>query len=238
MLNIQEVSFAYGSQPVLADITLAIPTGQIWALVGRSGCGKTTLLLTVLGLFEPQRGRVLLNDGEPSKPGLIKGAVFQEESLLMWRSVIRNVTFTCPSRAPEAEVLLNSLGLQGQADRPPSELSAGMRKRVEFARAILTDDRYLVADEPFGTLDVLTRQDLWKVWREMRRLSPRTGLLTTHDPEEALRLCDAVVPLVGRDPCRAGPLIPVPLSVRNASLDDEPPELTTLKHEVKNALEA
>ena len=208
---LEGVGFSYGEEPVLEGIDLHIPKGQIWALIGKSGTGKTTLLQIVAGLFKPNAGSVCIEKNERR----IQGVVFQEESLLGWLTVEQNVLFPhywrpSSERSRVARSILETVGLGEWLGALPYELSAGMRKRVEFARALVADKEYILADEPFGTLDALTRRQLWELWLGLRSKEPRTGILCTHDPEEALRLCDVIVPLIGTSPSRCGVPMEVP----------------------------
>src|ERR1035437_2141555 len=135
---IEDVCFSYGSQPVLDSVTLRVPKGEIWALVGRSGTGKTTLLNAVAGLFAPTRGRISVAGRDTMNAGRIRGIVFQEDSLLGWLSALDNVLFPFDRDAnhafrTEAESLLKAVGLADCAAALPQELSSGMRRRLEFA---------------------------------------------------------------------------------------------------------
>jgi ABC-type nitrate/sulfonate/bicarbonate transport system ATPase subunit len=240
-ISVEEVAFAYGDANILEKVNLTVPRGEVWALVGRSGSGKTTLLQIIAGLFRPLAGRVTVAGREGLTAGRIRGVVFQEESLLAWLSVEENMLFPCHRGASEearavVAGLLGAVGLEQYRSRAPSELSAGMRKRLEFARALLADSEYMLADEPFGTVDALTRRDLWTLWMQLRERSPRTGILATHDPEEAVRLCDAVVTLKsGRPGCVAN-LIRVPAAVRALATSADSAELSRLKERILASL--
>lgn len=201
-LRVSDLSFRYGDRPVFEQVSFAIPAGEIWGLVGRSGIGKTTLLNIVLGLYRPTTGEVTVGGAPILAPGAVRGAVFRDNSLLPWLSIIDNVLFPSMAEAGEgsrnrAVALLSEAGLAASLGHLPKKLSAGMVKRVEIIRALVLDERYFVADEPFAGLDVLTRLDLHRIWMRLNRANPRTGILCTHDPAEAVALCDAV--LVMRD---------------------------------------
>lgn len=240
-IAVDNVSFVYGNEVVFTNVSFGVPVGQVWALVGRSGVGKTTLLQIIAGLFEPPTGSVLVHERPRSGPGRIKGIVFQDDSLLGWLNVERNILFPqdtedlarVQSRSRE---ILAEVGLSGREKAFPLTLSTGMRKRVEFARALFADDRYLLADEAFSTLDALTRRDLWRLWRRLRETQPRTGILCTHDPEEAIRLCDVVIPLVPGPPATLGQAFEVPKALASLPLDQTSEELFTLKERLIRAL--
>lgn len=240
-IAVHNVSFGFGDDIIFESISFDIPVGQIWALVGRSGVGKTTLLQIIAGLFEPRTGTVTIQGRQNNGPGRIKGVVFQDDSLLGWLTVERNILFPRDTEKVEETrnhtlTILREVGLAGREKALPITLSTGMRKRVEFARALFADDEYLLADEAFSTLDALTRRDLWKLWQKLRESQPRTGLLCTHDPEEALRLCDVVVPLVPGPPAKLGQAFEVPKHLSSLPLDQTSEELFTLKERLIRAL--
>lgn len=128
--------------------------------------------------------------------------------------------------------MLAAVGLGDRLDAYPHEMSVGMRKRLEVARALLADDSYFLADEPFGTVDAVTRLSMWRLWRDLRRTEPRTGLLCTHDPEEALRLCDSVIALRSDGIASEVEVVAVPVALRGLGLEDESVDLARLKRHV------
>jgi len=231
MIEMRAVSVDLSSRPILRDVNLQVSSGELVGLVGRSGSGKSTLLNLIAGLYTPTSGEIKI-DGEPARPGLIRGVVFQEESLLGWLSAIDNVLFTARSEAASGEwgTLLKQLGLEDARDDLPKQLSTGMRKRVELARALAADAMYLLADEPFGTLDAVTRRDLWALWKNLQITTPRTGILCTHDPEEAVRLCTVIYPLKGSRPATTGKPIRIPDRVTALAVDSADPEITLLRN--------
>ncbi|ACB78586.1 ABC transporter related [Methylorubrum populi BJ001] len=199
MLNIQSLSKTYADGTrALAGIDLQVPNAEIVALIGGSGCGKTTLLRLIAGLDRPSAGRIAL-DGEPitaPHPGV--GLVFQEPRLLPWLSVADNVGFGIahrPGRERRERVAhaLERVGLAEHADRWPRELSGGQQQRVSIARAFVAQPRVLLLDEPFSALDAFTRKDLHRhllaLWEEVRP----TVLIVTHDVAEAVALADRAI---------------------------------------------
>ncbi|MBY0256985.1 ABC transporter ATP-binding protein [Methylobacterium sp.] len=199
MLTIQDLSKTYADGTrALSGLTLSLAPGEIVAVVGGSGCGKTTLLRLVAGLDVATAGSIRL-DGvtiDGPHPGL--GLVFQEPRLLPWLSIAENVGFGLADR-PAAERrarvarALDRVGLAEHAGRWPRELSGGQQQRVAIARAFVADPRVLLLDEPFSALDAVTREDLHRhllaLWAEARP----TVVLVTHDVAEAASLADRVV---------------------------------------------
>ncbi|MGB7951794.1 MAG: ABC transporter ATP-binding protein [Candidatus Binatia bacterium] len=206
ILEVQSLSKSYrqmGGETTLAigDISCRVEPGEFVSFVGPSGCGKTTLLMTIAGLIAPTTGRVLVKGREVSGPPPDLVLVFQEfnKSLFAWRSVLGNVRFGLTARrkkARESEAKARSLielvGLKGFDNHYPWELSGGMQQRVAIARALAYEPEVLLMDEPFGSLDALTRLELedtlLRLWEELGT----TILFITHDIEEAIYLSDRI----------------------------------------------
>jgi len=195
---------AAGGAPVLNGVDLDVAENEFVTLVGRSGCGKTTLINIVAGLVAASTGEVLVDGVPVAGPGRGKGVVFQAQALFPWLTAIRNVEFGARSRgldaaacAREAGELLALVGLADYGDRYPAELSGGMQQRVAIARALAQDPQILLMDEPFGALDEITRiemqDELLRVWSSRRK----TVLFVTHSITEALVLSDRVVVMGG-----------------------------------------
>jgi len=188
-----------GSLLVLDDISFDVHAGEFFAIVGPSGCGKTTFLRIVQGLDQPTAGQVLLSGRPLSGPGPDRGFVFQHDSLFPWRTVLKNVTFgpelrgTSRARAEDsARGIISLVGLSGFEGHYPHELSGGMRQRVNLARAFAVDPDILLMDEPFASLDALTRESLQQ---ELLRVVAETGktvLFITHQIDEAVLLADRI----------------------------------------------
>jgi ABC-type nitrate/sulfonate/bicarbonate transport system ATPase subunit len=196
---------APASPAVLGGVDLHIAENEFVVLLGRSGCGKTTLLNIVAGLDEATAGDVRV-DGQPvSGPGAGKGMVFQQGALFPWLTACRNVMFAARKRLPGARErealareLLDLVGLAGAEDKYPFELSGGMQQRVAIARALALDPQILLMDEPFGALDELTRiemqGELLRVWAARRK----TVVFVTHSIWEGLMLADRIIVLAPR----------------------------------------
>jgi ABC-type nitrate/sulfonate/bicarbonate transport system ATPase subunit len=193
-----------GTIDVLASLSFDVQEGEWLTLLGPSGCGKTTLLRVIAGLLEPDAGSVVLAGNSGCRLGRT-AYLPQEDTLLPWRTALDNALLPAeidgkPRAAARVAAigLFERFGLRGFEAAYPSQLSGGMRQRVELARTFLSDRELLLLDEPLGALDPLTRaalQDwLLSVWSELRR----TVLLVTHDVEEALLLSDRLLLLTAR----------------------------------------
>ena len=216
MLSIEDLSKTYadGTQ-ALSRIGLAVPAGEIVALIGGSGCGKTTLLRLVAGLDRASAGQIRLDGEAITAPHPGVGLVFQEQRLLPWLSVADNVGFGLahlagPERRARVAHALERVGLAEHAGRWPRELSGGQQQRVSIARAFVANPRVLLLDEPFSALDAFTRRDLHghllALWEEVRP----TVLLVTHDVAEAVALADRAV-VMRPKPGRLDDTVPLPL---------------------------
>lgn len=217
------VRFFPGSGLVFDDLTLDIPAGSFVALLGPSGCGKSTLLRIIAGLDRADRGKVVL---APSDARI--AYVFQDAHLLPWRSVLDNVTLPLEllgtpksDRRPTALAALAKVGLADAAERVPAELSGGMKMRVSLARALVTNPKILLLDEPFAALDELTRQKLDDQLRALWLEHDMTVIFVTHSNAEAAYLAERCVVLSPR-PARIVLDTPIDLPrERHASLRTE-----------------
>ena len=185
---------------VLEHINLSIRENEFVVLLGRSGCGKTTLLNVIAGLTPVSAGEVRVNGERVTGPGKGKGMVFQQNALFPWLTARRNIAFAANNRGLArkaaddlASDLLDLVDLAGAGDKYPFELSGGMQQRVAIARALALDPKILLMDEPFGALDELTRNEmqdeLLRVWSARRK----TLVFVTHSIWEGLMLADRVI---------------------------------------------
>ena len=199
MIQFRGVNFSYpGRSEIFSELNFEIASGKTTGLMGPSGSGKTTILKLITGLLRPKSGEIFLGPNRHSGLGSVRGVLFHEDTLLPWLSVIKNVTFSPVSedRLIERSLsFLNDFGVSSSAHQLPSSLSSGMRKRVELARALVSDDEFLILDEPFSALDRGNRQQIWKLWSEIVVPTGRTSMIITHDAEEAVALCDNLVVL-------------------------------------------
>jgi NitT/TauT family transport system ATP-binding protein len=197
--------YAGGEVIALEEFSLDVADGEFLAVVGRSGCGKTTLLKLTAGLLPATSGNVRV-DGKPVTGPLTNiGIVFQAPVLLPWRKTLDNVLLQIEARKldvngyrQKALDLLDLTGLKGFEERYPSELSGGMQQRVSISRALVHDPPLLLMDEPFGALDAITRDEmnleLLHIWQEAKK----TVLFITHSIAEAVFLGDRVVVMTPR----------------------------------------
>jgi NitT/TauT family transport system ATP-binding protein len=186
----------------LADINLTVRTGEFLAIVGPSGCGKSTLLDILAGLSPATSGEVLIDGVTVTRPALDRGIVLQGDSLLAWRNVRRNVELGLEAkkvpkneRKAISDHYIRLVGLTGFEDHYPHELSGGMKQRVALARALAFDPEILLLDEPFASVDALTREnlqnELLRIWEE----TGKTIVFVTHSIEEATYLADRIAVL-------------------------------------------
>jgi NitT/TauT family transport system ATP-binding protein len=210
------------NQRVLRGIDLAVPKGSFVSLIGPSGCGKSTLLKVLAGLIPPSEGNVTvagLAPREAAKNRMI-GLVFQDATLLPWKSAIENAAFLLQTadksisrkQATErAATMLGLVGLVGAERKRPSQLSGGMRQRVAIARALALDPEVLLMDEPFGALDAITREEMSRSLLDIWERTGKTIVLVTHSIDEAVFL-SREVHVMGATPGRIIETLPIALS--------------------------
>src|SRR3954468_2555983 len=207
-----------GSSVIVKDFNLRIKQGEFVCLIGHSGCGKSTVLSMVAGLNPMTEGAIILAGKELTGPGPDRGVVFQSPCLLPWISAFENVmlginqvfyTASREERHQIAEYYLTVVGLGDSMDKKPAELSQGMRQRVGIARAFALSPKMLLLDEPFGSLDSLTRFELQQVLIELWRKDKKTALMVTHDVDEALFLSDRIVMMTNGPEAEVGDVLEV-----------------------------
>jgi NitT/TauT family transport system ATP-binding protein len=216
-----------GAVEALAPTDLIVGSGELLAVLGPSGCGKSTLLRILAGLIEPSAGQVRLAGRPPIEVRRHHGIgwLAQDDGLLPWRSVADNVALPLrigrrgPIDAERIAAILELVGLAEAARRYPHELSGGMRQRAALARALVARPAFLFLDEPFASLDELTRERLGELLLAVRAASRPTTLLVTHSVAEAVRLADRVVVLSPR-PGRV--LADVPVALDQPRRDNQP----------------
>ena len=225
-IRVENLTVAYekpksaGTLIAVSNANLDIARGTFVTIVGPSGCGKSSLLLSIAGLVKPAGGCVMVNGNPVLGPGRDRAVVFQDFALMPWRTVIENVRFGLElQRIPglngeeltaRARRYVELVGLKGFEHYHPHQLSGGMRQRVGIARALAVDPEILLLDEPFGSLDAQTRDqmgsELIAIWEQNRK----TALFVTHGIEEAIFLADQIV-VMATNPGRITEIISVDL---------------------------
>lgn len=208
LVELHQVSFSYGSRVILRDINLRIPRGKVVAIMGGSGCGKTTVLRLIGGQLKPSQGRVIV-DGQ-SVPDLDTqalfqlrrkmGMLFQMGALFTDLSVFENIAFQMREHTQLPDELirdlvlmkLNAVGLRGAHKLATSELSGGMARRVALARAIALDPQLLLYDEPFAGLDPISLGIIGQLIRRFNNALGASSIVVTHDIQESLKIVDYV----------------------------------------------
>ncbi|MCJ7995461.1 ABC transporter ATP-binding protein [Rhizobium cremeum] len=218
MVSIDSVTMSFGAYVAVQDVNLSVADGEFLAIVGPTGCGKSTILNAIAGLLKPSSGTVSI-DGQPVR-GVQNdiGYLFQQDALLPWKTALENVELGpmfkgvgAAERREQSMTWLAKVGLKGFEHRYPHQLSGGQRKRVQMAQALITGPKVILMDEPFSALDIHTRHlmqnELLRLWQEERR----AVVMITHDLEEAIALGDRVVVLAAGPRSRVIDSFPVDL---------------------------
>jgi len=202
--TLEGLSLGYGRELVVREVDLRIVPGEVLVVVGASGSGKSTLLRALAGLLPPAGGVVRADGAEVTGTSAERAMVFQDDGLLPWRSVLRNIELPLRirkvgrrERTAAARDWIQRVGLDGAEDKLPRELSGGMRQRVQLARALVAAPRAVLMDEPFGALDAQTRAQMQRLLLDVLRDTQATVVFVTHDVDEALLLADRVAVLGG-----------------------------------------
>jgi NitT/TauT family transport system ATP-binding protein len=241
-LSIDRVSKVYGEADAvlaLADISLEVDNHQFCAILGHSGCGKTTLLNMVAGFEPPTAGRIAVDGAPVAGPGWERAMIFQDYALFPWLTVLDNVAFGLEMKRIDkaerrriAEHYIALVGLRGFERRLPHQLSGGMRQRVAIARSLSVSPRVLLMDEPFAALDAQNRSvlqdELVRIWRH----EPKTVMLVTHSIDEAVKLADRIIVLTrrpGRIKADLAATMPRPR-------DEDDPRCLALRRELRELL--
>ena len=201
-LSVEGIARRYGDRSVFRDVWFGVGRGEFVALIGHSGCGKTTILNILAGLEAPDGGAIVMDGHEVSGPALDRAVIFQSHALLPWLTALGNVAFAVRSRhrdwprarvQEEARRVLDLVGLGDAAGRKPAELSGGMKQRVGIARALSVEPALLLMDEPFSALDALTRGTLQDEVLRLVAGGQQTAFMITHDVDEAILLADRIL---------------------------------------------
>ena len=205
ILTIRNLSVVFpdsnGGLRALQDISFDVHPREFVCVLGPSGSGKTTLLRILAGLIAPTSGSFLFGHGEQPSTGM----VFQQANLMPWRTVLENIKlplevkrFDEAAARAKAQEMIELVGLQGFQDSLPRDLSGGMAQRVAIARALIHDPDLLLLDEPFGSLDAITRERMWNELSRIWQMSRKTVIMVTHSINESLFLADRVLVLTQR----------------------------------------
>lgn len=227
----------------LDELNLTVQAGELLTLVGPSGCGKSTVLDLISGLTRPTAGKVRANDIEVTKPGLDRGVVFQQYTLLPWRTALGNIEFALEAvglgrreRTERAREFLDLVDLSDFANRYPHELSGGMKQRIAIARSLSYQPGVLLMDEPFGALDAQTRERLQEQVLQIWQSTNTTIVFITHDIEEAVFLGERVVVMSAR-PGRITATIDIDLGARPTDDDiRSTPRFAEYRHHIWSLL--
>ena len=212
---------ADGPYRALDKVNLKIAKGEFVSIIGHSGCGKSTVLNLVAGLYEATEGGIILDGKEVNEPGPERAVVFQNHSLLPWMSAYENVELAVKrvfkgrkSKAEMKEWIEYNLGLvhmDHAMHKRPDEISGGMKQRVGIARALAMEPQVLLLDEPFGALDALTRAHLQDSLMEIQKDLGNTVIMLTHDVDEAVLLSDRIVMMTNGPAATVGEILDVNL---------------------------
>ena len=245
MIEFTGLTKRYGSgQTILDSMNLSISKGEFVTLIGPSGCGKSTALKLIAGLAVPTAGTITVDGMTPKNAREIVSFIFQDATLLPWRTVQQNVGLGLElegvesnRRKEKTSQLLELVGLQHMADAYPRELSGGMKMRVSIARALATSPKLLLMDEPFAALDEMSRDRLNEELLRLRTEQKWTAVFVTHSVAEAVFLSTRIVVLAS-NPGRIHAVLPIDLALpRTAALRDTP-EFEARVLQVSHALRA
>lgn len=251
LLELSQVGMEFptdnGPFKALDGVDLKIQEGEFVSLIGHSGCGKSTVLNVVAGLYQATAGGVILEGKEVSEPGPERAVVFQNHSLLPWLTAYENVELAVKqvfkgkkSKREIREWIEHNLALvhmDHAMHKRPNEISGGMKQRVGIARALAMEPKVLLMDEPFGALDALTRAHLQDSLMEIQKTIQNTVIMITHDVDEAVLLSDRIVMMTNGPAATIGEILDIDLERprdRIALSDD--PHYNHLRHEVLSFL--
>ncbi|QJD88174.1 ABC transporter ATP-binding protein [Cohnella herbarum] len=246
MMEIKQLSKVFagvsGEVVALQNIDFSVKQGEFVSIVGTSGCGKSTLLSIVAGLSKHTSGEILVEGKAISGPGSDRAVVFQSDATFPWLTVSENIEYgmkvkrmSKEARKKKCDELLELLELEKFRDAYPREMSGGMRKRIDIGRAYAVEPQILLMDEPFGALDVVTREamqdELLRIWSERRK----TVIFVTHDLEEAMFLSDRIILLSPR-PGRIKQIIDLPFARPRTQQLRESHEFYELRNQLRKIM--
>jgi NitT/TauT family transport system ATP-binding protein len=247
MVEFRNIGKRYGNdRTILEGLDLTVSKGDFISIIGPSGCGKSTVLKLISGLTPPSSGTIRVDGMAPKDAREIVSYIFQDATLLPWRTVRGNVGLglelegmAANQRTEKTNALLTLVGLEHVAESYPRELSGGMKMRVSIARALATNPRLLLMDEPFAALDEITRERLNEELLRLRAEQKWTAVFVTHSVSEAVFLSTRIVVLAA-NPARVHAVFPIDLPFpRGTTLRDSPEydqEVTQVSHSLREAL--
>jgi NitT/TauT family transport system ATP-binding protein len=203
-LEVLKVSKSYGAvhfkKDVVSECSFTIERGKLTVMIGPSGCGKSTLIRLLAGFEKPTTGTITLNGDAVTGPARDRLVLFQETALFPWMTTYDNILYGPRARGevtPEtlelAEFLLSKVGLQQFRDKYPTQLSGGMQRRAELARAMINNPQIMILDEPFRGLDAMTKELMWEYYSALYEENRRTNFFVTTDIDEAIFLADRLL---------------------------------------------
>lgn len=202
MIKVENLSVSFGSNEVLKNINLEFKKDKIYCILGRSGCGKTTLLRSVAGLLKPTSGNVIYKDKRITKPNKNIFMMHQNYANFPWKNCIENVLFPIKLQRKvtqkdyaEASNLLASVGLGEHIEKYPDELSGGMKQRLSLARVLMSRPEVILMDEPLSALDDRTRVEMQNLIMNLQKETKSTIIMITHNKSDATKMADYIINL-------------------------------------------
>lgn len=239
MLKIKNINHNFKNNkldiPALQNVNLNIKNKEFVSIIGPSGCGKTTLLNIIAGYIKPLEGRITIQEKEVLQPGRDRIVINQENDLFDWMTIIQNIKFGLQNEKENMDHLVNLVNLQGFENVYPIQLSGGMKKRASLARAMAINPNLILMDEPFGSLDYQTKEnlqiELLKIWEATNK----TIVLVTHDIEEAVFLSNKIIVLSER-PATVKKIIDIPFEYPREVNIKSDSGFINIKNEVRSLL--
>ena len=220
-LRVTHVSKGYGDAQlrteVVRDCSFTLERSKLTVMIGPSGCGKSTLIRLLAGFEKPDSGSIMLNDAPVSGPARDRLVLFQESALFPWMTTWDNILYGPRARGEMsremrdmAEFLLNKVGLQDFRKKYPTQLSGGMQRRAELARAMINNPAVMILDEPFRGLDAMTKELMWEYYSRLFEETRRTNFFVTTDIDEAIFLADRLL-IMSNIPCQVRAVLEIDL---------------------------
>lgn len=239
-LELKNVDFGYNNDDILSSFNLKVEKNEFVSIVGLSGCGKSTLLNLIAGFITPQKGQIIFDAHTIKGTSSDRVMVFQEDAVFPWYNVYDNVSYSLNIKDKNKNTnfinnLISDVGLSGFEKYYPKELSGGMKKRVDLARAYAANPKLLLMDEPFGALDAHTRQKMQQLLLDMWRKNTKMILFVTHDINEAIFLSDRVI-LMNNKQGNIKKEFEVKLNRPRNQIVKKSPEFISLWSEIENEL--